>query len=57
MLDRFQEGRSHMAVVTRMSKAKAASVKQEVKKGLTQRLKEKVKFGDSDSSGEESVLC
>ena len=54
MLDRFQEGRSHMAVVTRMSKAKAASVKLEVKKGLTQRLKEKVKFGDSDSSGEES---
>lgn len=51
MLDKFQEGRSHMAVVSRMSYEKAASVKQEVKKGLTQRLKDRVGMGDSSSSG------
>jgi metal transporter CNNM len=50
MLDKFQEGRSHMAVVSRMSYEKAASVKQEVKKGLTRRLKERVGMGDSSSS-------
>lgn len=39
-----------MAVVSRMSYEKAASVKQEVKKGLTRRLKERVGMGDSSSS-------
>lgn len=52
ILDKFQEGRSHMAIVTRISETKAESIKQQVKKGLTQRLKERV--GISDSSGSES---
>ncbi|EIN04149.1 DUF21-domain-containing protein [Punctularia strigosozonata HHB-11173 SS5] len=52
ILDRFQEGRSHMAIVTRFSKEKAASVKKVVKKNLTQRLRERV-MGDSDSSSDE----
>ncbi len=49
ILDKFQEGRSHMAIVSRFSVAKAKSVQHEVKKGLTQRLKERV-IGDSSSS-------
>ncbi|KAI0356283.1 DUF21-domain-containing protein [Trametes cingulata] len=61
ILDKFQEGRSHMAIVSRFSVEKAKSVQQEVKKGLTQRLKDRVGMGDSsdssssDSSGDESV--
>ncbi|KAI0743884.1 hypothetical protein C8Q80DRAFT_1183738 [Daedaleopsis nitida] len=50
LLDKFQEGRSHMAIVSRFSAEKAKSVQQEVKKGLTQRLKDRVKLGDSSSS-------
>ncbi|EIN12939.1 DUF21-domain-containing protein [Punctularia strigosozonata HHB-11173 SS5] len=50
ILDKFQEGRSHIAVVTRFSKAVAASVKQEVKKGFSQRLKDKVGMTDSSDS-------
>ncbi|KAJ7511808.1 hypothetical protein B0H11DRAFT_1844761 [Mycena galericulata] len=53
LLDKFQEGRSHMAIVSRFSKEKAASVKKAVKRGLTQRLRERVGMGDSDSSDEE----
>ncbi|KAJ7641320.1 hypothetical protein FB45DRAFT_899933 [Roridomyces roridus] len=53
LLDKFQEGRSHMAIVSRFSQEKAASVKQAVKRGLTQRLRERVGMGDSDSSDEE----
>lgn len=53
MLDKFQEGRSHMAIVSRFSVEKAASVKQAVKRGLTQRLRQRVGMGDSDSSDEE----
>ena len=49
ILDRFQEGRSHMAIVSRISKENAKSVKKEVKKGLTQRLLGAVR-GDSSSS-------
>lgn len=49
ILDTFQEGRSHMAIVSRFSVAKAASVKQAVKRGLTQRLRDRV-LGDTDSS-------
>jgi metal transporter CNNM len=54
VLDRFQEGRSHMAIVTRFSHEKAASVKQVVKRSLTQRIKDRV-TGDSssDSSDDE----
>ncbi|KAG6916014.1 hypothetical protein DXG01_008825 [Tephrocybe rancida] len=45
ILDKFQEGRSHMAI--------AISVKKAAKRGLTQRLRERVGMGDSDSSDEE----
>ncbi|KAL4071951.1 hypothetical protein V8B97DRAFT_1941719 [Scleroderma yunnanense] len=55
ILDRFQEGRSHMAIVSRLSAEKAASVKKVAKRSLTQRLRERVGIGDSsDSSDEES---
>lgn len=54
ILDRFQEGRSHMAIVSRFSEEKAASVKHHVKKGLTQRLKERVGISDSSGSDTES---
>lgn len=50
ILDTFQEGRSHMAIVSRYSQERAASIKHEVKKGLTERLKERVGMGDSSSS-------
>lgn len=50
ILDKFQEGRSHMAIVSRFSVEKAASVKKAVKKGLTQRLKDRVGISDSSSS-------
>lgn len=52
ILDRFQEGRSHMAVVSRFSEERAQSIKRQAKKGLTQRLKEHV--GISDSSGSDT---
>ena len=50
ILDKFQEGRSHMAIVSRFSVERAASVKKAVKRGLTQRLRDRVLSGDSDSS-------
>ncbi|KAJ6606809.1 hypothetical protein B0H10DRAFT_2074456 [Mycena sp. CBHHK59/15] len=53
LLDKFQEGRSHMAIVSRFSMEKAASVKKAVNRGLTRRLRERVGMGDSDSSDEE----
>ncbi|TFY55773.1 hypothetical protein EVG20_g9197, partial [Dentipellis fragilis] len=53
ILDRFQEGRSHMAIVSRMSIEKATSVKKAVKKGITQRLKDRVGISDSSSSSDE----
>lgn len=52
LLDRFQEGRSHMAIVSRFSVEKAKSVKKAVKRGLTQRFKQKVGMGDSSSDSE-----
>ncbi|RXW20056.1 hypothetical protein EST38_g5808 [Candolleomyces aberdarensis] len=54
ILDKFQEGRSHMAIVSRFSVEKAASAKKAVKRGLTQRLRERVGMGDSDSSSSSS---
>ena len=54
ILDKFQEGRSHMAIVSRYSEERAASIKYEVKKGLTERLKERVGMGDSSSSESET---
>ncbi|KAI0643240.1 DUF21-domain-containing protein [Trametes meyenii] len=53
ILDKFQEGRSHMAIVSRFSVERAASVKKAVKRGLTQRLLDRVGMGDSDSSSED----
>ncbi|KAI0075021.1 DUF21-domain-containing protein, partial [Panus rudis PR-1116 ss-1] len=53
ILDKFQEGRSHMAIVSRFSVARAASVKKAVKRGLTQRLRDRVR-GDADSSASSS---
>ncbi|KAI1788587.1 hypothetical protein LXA43DRAFT_949836 [Ganoderma leucocontextum] len=54
ILDKFQEGRSHMAIVSRFSVERAASVKKAVKRGLTQRLLDTVRMGDSsDSSSSE----
>ena len=50
ILDKFQDGRSHMAIVSRFSVQKAASVKQAVRRGLTQRLLDRVGMGESDSS-------
>ncbi|KAH9847079.1 DUF21-domain-containing protein [Lenzites betulinus] len=52
ILDKFQEGRSHMAIVSRFSVERAASVKKAVKRGLTQRLLDSVGIGDSDSGSE-----
>ncbi|TBU40660.1 hypothetical protein BD309DRAFT_966933 [Dichomitus squalens] len=49
ILDKFQEGRSHMAIVSRFSVERATSVKKAVKRGLTQRLRSTVGIGDSDS--------
>ncbi|CCL98475.1 uncharacterized protein FIBRA_00473 [Fibroporia radiculosa] len=49
ILDKFQEGRSHMAIVSRFSVDRAASVKQIVKRGLTQRLREAMMDSDSDT--------
>ncbi|KAJ3562519.1 hypothetical protein NP233_g9515 [Leucocoprinus birnbaumii] len=55
MLDKFQEGRSHMAIVSRHSVHKAQSVKKAVKRGLTQRLRASVGMDtESSSSDEES---
>ncbi|KDR71746.1 hypothetical protein GALMADRAFT_253492 [Galerina marginata CBS 339.88] len=53
ILDKFQEGRSHMAIVSRFSVDRAASVKQAVKRGLTQRLKKRVGM-DTESDTESS---
>ncbi|KAI4525546.1 DUF21-domain-containing protein [Schizophyllum commune Loenen D] len=53
ILDKFQEGRSHMAIVSRFSVDKAASVKAAAKRSLTQRLRERVGMADSDSSSSE----
>ncbi|KAF9444552.1 DUF21-domain-containing protein [Macrolepiota fuliginosa MF-IS2] len=53
MLDKFQEGRSHMAIVSRYSVEKAQSVKTAVKRGLTQRLRARVGM-DPDSSSSSS---
>ncbi|KAH9946596.1 DUF21-domain-containing protein [Amylocystis lapponica] len=54
ILDKFQEGRSHIAIVSRFSVERAASVKQAVKRGLTQRLLGRVGMGDSDSGSDSS---
>ncbi|KZT01891.1 DUF21-domain-containing protein [Laetiporus sulphureus 93-53] len=52
ILDKFQEGRSHIAIVSRFSIERAASVKQVVKHGLTHRLRKGVE-SDAESSADE----
>ncbi|TFK35823.1 hypothetical protein BDQ12DRAFT_687625 [Crucibulum laeve] len=54
ILDKFQEGRSHMAIVSRFSVEKAASVKKAVKRGLAQRFRERVGMGDTDSDSSDT---
>jgi metal transporter CNNM len=54
ILDRFQEGRSHMAIVSRFSVEKAASVKKVAKRSLTQRLRERVGMGDSSDEDDDN---
>ena len=54
MLDKFQDGRSHMAIVSRFSVEKAKSVKKAVKQNLTQRIRQTVGISDDSSSGSES---
>ncbi|KAH7874049.1 uncharacterized protein C8R40DRAFT_1070537 [Lentinula edodes] len=49
ILDKFQEGRSHMAIVSRFSVQKAKSAKKAVKQSLARRLKERVGINASDS--------
>lgn len=52
ILDKFQEGRSHMAIVSHFSAERAQSVKKAVKQGLTQRLRSAIR--DTDSEDESS---
>ncbi|KAG2155185.1 uncharacterized protein EDB93DRAFT_1222403 [Suillus bovinus] len=54
ILDKFQEGRSHMAIVSRFSVEKAASVKKVAKRSLTQRLRERVGISDSSDEDDDS---
>ena len=54
ILDKFQDGRSHMAIVSRFSVEKAASVKKVAKRTLTQRLRQRVGISDSSDSSESS---
>ena len=54
VLDRFQEGRSHMAIVSRFSVDRAKSVKKAVKQSLTQRVRQAVGVSDDSSSSSES---
>ncbi|KAJ3859671.1 hypothetical protein EV359DRAFT_86153 [Lentinula novae-zelandiae] len=49
ILDKFQEGRSHLAIVSRFSVEKAKSAKKAVKHSLATRLKERVGINASDS--------
>ncbi|KZT33117.1 DUF21-domain-containing protein [Sistotremastrum suecicum HHB10207 ss-3] len=53
VLDRFQEGRSHMAIVSRYSQKRAASVKEAAKPAMTRRFLNRVGLGDSDSSSDD----
>lgn len=53
ILDRFQEGRSHIAIVSLYSKGRAASVKEAAKMGLTRRFLNRVGLGDDDDSDSE----
>lgn len=52
ILDKFQEGRSHMAIVSRFSVEQAKVVKEAVKTGLMQKSKKSVGMSDSEDEAE-----
>ena len=54
VLDKFQEGRSHMAIVSRFGVDRAKSVKKAVKQSLTQRIRQTVGISDDSGSSSES---
>jgi len=54
VLDKFQEGRSHMAIVSRFGVDKAKSVKKAAKQSLTQRIRQTVGISDDSGSSSES---
>jgi metal transporter CNNM len=54
VLDKFQDGRSHMAIVSRFSVERAKSVKKAVKQSLTQRIRQTVGISDDSGSSSES---
>ncbi|KAF8995446.1 hypothetical protein BDQ17DRAFT_1250645 [Cyathus striatus] len=49
ILDKFQEGHSHLAVVSRLSIERVETIKNVEKRGLTRQLKETVAAWDSDA--------
>ncbi|KAI0071782.1 DUF21-domain-containing protein [Panus rudis PR-1116 ss-1] len=55
ILDRFQTGRSHMAIVSRFSEEKAESVKKQVKKNFTRKLKDRVGIHSSSEESSDSA--
>ncbi|EJD48668.1 DUF21-domain-containing protein [Auricularia subglabra TFB-10046 SS5] len=50
ILDRFQEGRSHMAIVSPIPKGRAASVKAVVKQSFTRRFMTNIGLGDDSAT-------
>jgi hypothetical protein len=54
VLDKFQDGRSHMAIVSRFSVERAKSVRKAVKRSLTQRIRQTVGISDDYGSSSES---
>ena len=54
VLDKFQDGRSYMAIVSRFSVERAESVKKAVKQSLTQRIRQTVEISDDSGSISES---
>jgi metal transporter CNNM len=48
ILDKFQEGKSHMAIVSRFSVEQAKVVTKVAKTGLTQKLKKRVGISDNE---------
>jgi metal transporter CNNM len=54
VLDKFQDGRMHMVIVSRFSVERAKSVKKAVKQSLTQRIRQTVGISDNSGSSSES---
>ncbi|KZV90796.1 DUF21-domain-containing protein [Exidia glandulosa HHB12029] len=55
ILDRFQEGRSHMAIVSPIPKGRAASVKQVVKQSFGRRFMSNIGLGDDSTTDEDTT--